>query len=83
MITRARVPRHLGIPNRRSRTADRAPIKYLLAQSLTMATACELCGMFFETGDQLKIHRARYCQGSALHKAMLATQEESCRSCWA
>ena len=39
--------------------------------------ACELCGMFFDGPEQLGIHRARFCQGSALHKAMLATREQS------
>ena len=36
-----------------------------------------MCGMFFDAADQLKLHRMRYCQGSALHQAMLATREEN------
>jgi hypothetical protein len=41
-----------------------------------MSFSCDLCGMFFETDEALETHQLKYCQGSAMHKAMIATQEE-------
>ena len=43
---------------------------------LAQVVECEMCGMFFDAADQ-QLHRMRYCQGSALHQAMLATREEN------
>ena len=39
--------------------------------------ACELCGLTFPSADRLARHRLKYCQGSALHKALTSTREDT------
>ena len=38
---------------------------------------CELCSLAFGTKKQLETHQKKYCQGSALHKATIATREDT------
>ena len=38
--------------------------------------ACERCGMLFPTAARLEVHRAKFCQGSALHRKLIAAQDD-------
>ena len=38
---------------------------------------CALCGLEFPSAERLSRHRLKYCQGSALHKALIATREDN------
>ena len=42
-----------------------------------MEHSCNLCGMVFQSLERLERHRLSFCQGSALHRALLVTREES------
>ena len=42
--------------------------------------SCELCGMVYTSAERLTKHRLNFCQGSALHRALLATREEAAGS---
>ena len=40
--------------------------------AMPVMSVCELCGMNFPSAAQLETHRARFCQGSGLHREVLA-----------
>ena len=42
-----------------------------------MAIMCDLCGMTFNTQARLDTHRNKFCQGSVLHRQLLAQRKEA------
>ena len=38
---------------------------------------CDLCGMAFNTQAKLDTHRNKFCQGSVLHRQVLAQRKEA------